>query len=191
MEENRKKKIALLLEDEVLISVLADLLGRDYDVSVVGAGAESSGCDLRIVQAGGKNTENKNGHDLELDMPLRVGALLDDVRHALLRREGEDMRREFETGAFVFHPAEKSLLAKKNGQSVQLTEKETGILLYLCRRSDVTVSRAELLENVWSYNAEINTRTLETHIYRLRRKIEKISSSVLIETTDAGYKILL
>jgi DNA-binding response OmpR family regulator len=90
----------------------------------------------------------------------------------------------------MFKPASKILVDDKNGK-IRLTEKETSILKYLFRANEKVVSRETLLHEVWGYNAGVTTHTLETHIYRLRQKIEKDPSSAqLLVTESGGYKLL-
>ena len=69
---------------------------------------------------------------------------------------------------------------------MRLTEKETNILKYLLRAGEAVVGREELLAEVWGYNSGVTTHTLETHIYRLRQKIEEDPSRATILVTDAG-----
>jgi DNA-binding response OmpR family regulator len=74
---------------------------------------------------------------------------------------------------------------------VRLTEKETAILKYLYRSGHKVVSRGVLLDEVWGYNAGVNTHTLETHIYRLRQKIERDPSHAEILITESGgYRLV-
>ena len=77
------------------------------------------------------------------------------------------------------------------GQKIRLTEKETNILKFLLRSADAFVARDTLLHEVWGYNANVTTHTLETHIYRLRQKIEPdpARASLLI-TESGGYKLV-
>ena len=82
-------------------------------------------------------------------------------------------------------PAAKVLIDDK-GKKVRLTEKETSILKYLYRAGAKAVSREELLTEVWGYNAGVTTHTLETHIYRLRQKIEPEPGQARLLLTDAG-----
>jgi DNA-binding response OmpR family regulator len=89
-----------------------------------------------------------------------------------------------------FKPASKLLIDEK-GAKIRLTEKETSILKYLYRSGDKVVSRELLLHEVWGYNAGVTTHTLETHIYRLRQKIEKDPSNAeLLVTETGGYKLV-
>ena len=90
----------------------------------------------------------------------------------------------------LFKPAQKFLL-KDDGRKIRLTEKETNILKYLLRAENATVQREVLLHEVWGYNAGVTTHTLETHIYRLRQKIEPDPSQAkLLVTESGGYKIV-
>ena len=73
-----------------------------------------------------------------------------------------------------------------NGSKMRLTEKETAILRYLYRADQRPVSRETLLQEVWGYNSGLTTHTLETHIYRLRQKIEEDAASPAILVTQAG-----
>src|SRR5947207_2619924 len=74
---------------------------------------------------------------------------------------------------------------------VRLTEKETAILRFLYRAGQTPVSRETLLQEVWGYNSGVTTHTLETHIYRLRQKIEKDAANPEILVTEAGgYKLV-
>ena len=77
-------------------------------------------------------------------------------------------------------------LADAKGKKIRLTEKETNILKYLYRAGAKPVSREELLTEVWGYNAGVTTHTLETHIYRLRQKIEPEPGQARLLLTDAG-----
>ena len=95
----------------------------------------------------------------------------------------------FKLGAYEFRPAGK-LLIDPQGKKIRLTEKETNILKYLYRAGEKPVSREELLAEVWGYNAGVTTHTLETHVYRLRQKIESDPAQAKLLLTEAGgYKL--
>jgi DNA-binding response OmpR family regulator len=83
------------------------------------------------------------------------------------------------------------MLIDESGGKVRLTEKETAILKYLYRSGERTITRDVLLSEVWGYNSGVTTHTLETHIYRLRQKIERDPSQAAILVTEAGgYKLV-
>jgi DNA-binding response OmpR family regulator len=121
--------------------------------------------------------------------PFRFAVLLARIR-AQLRQHEQSEDAVFAIGTYTFKPASKLLLDEK-GSKVRLTEKETSILKYLYRAGEKVVSREVLLHEVWGYNAGVTTHTLETHIYRLRQKIEKDPSSAeLLVTESGGYKLM-
>ncbi len=143
------------------------------------------------------------GHDSESDeimgldagandyvtKPFRFSVLLARVRAALRQfDQSEDVR--FNIGPYSFHPAAK-LLETKEGEKIRLTDKETAILKFLYRAGNNTISRDILLKEVWGYNNRVTTHTLETHIYRLRQKIEIDPTNVrLLVTEEGGYRLV-
>ena len=120
--------------------------------------------------------------------PFKFSMLLARIRSHLRQFEhSEDAT--FPLGPYTFKPSQKILMSEDE-RKIRLTEKETNILKYLLRSGEASVSRDELLHEVWGYNAGISTHTLETHIYRLRQKIEPNPSQVsLLVTSDGGYRI--
>ena len=116
--------------------------------------------------------------------PFRFAVLLARIR-AHLRSHEQSEDAVFSIGPYEFRPAAKGLMDAK-GKKVRLTEKETNILKYLYRSGAKAVSREELLTEVWGYNAGVTTHTLETHIYRLRQKIEPEPGQARLLLTDAG-----
>ncbi len=116
--------------------------------------------------------------------PFRFGVLLARMR-AQLRQHEQSEAANFMVAHYQFRPAVK-LLVTPDDSKIRLTEKETNILKYLLRAGRETVSRDKLLEEVWGYNSGVTTHTLETHIYRLRQKIEADPSNAEILVTDAG-----
>jgi DNA-binding response OmpR family regulator len=120
--------------------------------------------------------------------PFKFAVLLARIR-AQLRQHEQSEDAVFAIGQYTFKPASK-LLVDEKGSKIRLTEKETSILKYLYRAGEKVVTRDVLLHEVWGYNAGVTTHTLETHIYRLRQKIEKDPSSAeLLVTEMGGYKL--
>ncbi|MGE3627402.1 MAG: response regulator transcription factor [Hyphomicrobiales bacterium] len=121
--------------------------------------------------------------------PFRFAVLLARVR-AQLRQHEQSEDAVFNIGRYTFRPAAKTLTDEKGGK-VRLTEKETSILKFLFRAGEKVVTRDILLHEVWGYNAGVTTHTLETHIYRLRQKIERDPSNAeLLLTEMGGYKLV-
>jgi DNA-binding response OmpR family regulator len=120
--------------------------------------------------------------------PFKLPVLLARLR-AQLRQHEQSENAVFQLGPYLFKPAQKMLIDEKE-RKIRLTEKETNILKYLYRAPDGVVPRDVLLHEVWGYNAGVTTHTLETHIYRLRQKIEPDPSNVsLLLTESGGYRL--
>lgn len=120
--------------------------------------------------------------------PFRFAVLLARIR-AQLRTHEQSENAVFRIGPYEFRPAQKVLLDGAQ-RKVRLTDKETSILRYLYRASGRPVSREELLAEVWGYNAGVTTHTLETHVYRLRQKIElNVEAARLLVTEPGGYSL--
>ena len=121
--------------------------------------------------------------------PFRFAVLLARIR-AQLRQHEQSEDATFTVGRYLFKPSQK-LLTTEDGQKIRLTEKEAAIIRYLYRADQKVVTRDILLEEVWGYNSGVTTHTLETHVYRLRQKIERDPSNAeILVTENGGYKII-
>lgn len=121
--------------------------------------------------------------------PFKFPVLLARIR-AQLRQHEQSEDAVFAIGPYTFKPSQKMLIDEAE-RKVRLTEKETNILKFLYRASDGVVPRDTLLHEVWGYNAGVTTHTLETHIYRLRQKIEPDPSNARILVTESGgYRLV-
>lgn len=116
--------------------------------------------------------------------PFSFAVLLARVR-TQLRSFEQTEDATFEIGPYEFRPSMK-VLRTQEGRRIRLTEKETEILKFLYRAGGKSVARETLLSEVWGYNAAVTTHTLETHIYRLRQKVEPDPSNAQLLLTDAG-----
>ena len=121
--------------------------------------------------------------------PFKFAVLLARIRAQLRQHEASE-DAIFQIGPYTFRPSAKMLVSER-GSKLKLTEKETAILRFLYRAGQKVVSRDILLQEVWGYNATVTTHTLETHVYRLRQKIEPNPSSARILITEpGGYKLM-
>jgi len=121
--------------------------------------------------------------------PFKFPVLLARIR-AQLRQHEQSENAVFTLGPYTFKPAAKMLITEDD-KKVRLTEKETNILKFLHRAQDGVVARDVLLHEVWGYNAGVTTHTLETHIYRLRQKIEPDPGNArLLVTESGGYRLV-
>lgn len=122
--------------------------------------------------------------------PFRLGELVARLK-AHLRQHEHSEDAVLNIGPYVFKPAVKMLVDEAAKKKIRLTEKEAAILKYLYRAGQKSVSRETLLGEVWGYNAGVTTHTLETHVYRLRQKIEKDPGKAAILVTDqGGYRLV-
>ena len=121
--------------------------------------------------------------------PFKFPVLLARLR-SQMRTHEQSEDAVFQLGPYSFRPAQK-MLVTEDDRKVRLTEKETNILKYLYRSTTGVVPRDQLLHEVWGYNAGVTTHTLETHIYRLRQKIEPDPSNArLLVTEQGGYRLV-
>ena len=116
--------------------------------------------------------------------PFKFQVLMARIR-AQLRSHEQSEGAVFHLGAYEFRPSAK-MLVDANQKKIRLTEKETNILKYLYRAGAKAIAREELLTEVWGYNAGVTTHTLETHVYRLRQKIEPDPGQARLLITEAG-----
>lgn len=178
--------------DLVLLDVgLPDIDGRELCKLFRRNGVKSP-----IIMLTGADSESDtilgldSGANDYVTKPFRLGVLLARIR-AQLRQHEQSEDATFTIGRFTFRPAAKVLIDPDSERKIRLTEKETSILKYLYRARDQVVGRDVLLNEVWGYNAGVATHTLETHIYRLRQKIEvDPSSAQLLVTEGGGYRLV-
>jgi DNA-binding response OmpR family regulator len=131
------------------------------------------------------------GPDAVFMAPYRAGLIIDRARTFLNPAVQARLPALMVCGPYDFYPRENRVHHKKNKSELRLTDKERDILLTLLGAQGQPVSRQELLDSVWAYAPGVETHTLETHIYRLRQKIEADPSGPqILLTDDAGYKIL-
>ena len=148
-----------------------------------------------IIMLTGHDTDSdqilglESGANDYVTKPFRFSVLLARIR-AALRQHDQSEDVVFTIGQYSFQPAAK-LLEGADGGKVRLTDKETSILKYLYRQGPKTITRDVLLKEVWGYNNRVTTHTLETHIYRLRQKIERDPSNArLLVTEEGGYRLV-
>jgi DNA-binding response OmpR family regulator len=148
-------------------------------------GLHEAGCDAPVLTLLPKDEIATD--ETMLAKPVRVAQLLQVLRRLMRRMEREE---SMALGPFTFRPLAK-ILQSEQGDILRLTEKETAILLFL-QRAGEAVSRETLLAEVWGYNPRVTTHTLETHIYRLRQKLEADPSDARLLVTEAGgYRLMV
>ena len=178
--------------DAILLDVgLPDLDGREVCRLMRRAGVK---CPIIMLTGADTDADTILGLDSGANdyvtKPFRLGVLLARLR-AQLRTHEQSEDAVFTIGPYTFRPAAKLLLDEATNKKVRLTEKETAILKYLYRAGPKVVGRDILLNEVWGYNSGVTTHTLETHVYRLRQKIEpEPSQAVILVTEPGGYRLV-
>lgn len=181
IETARKGNVDLIIMDVEL----PDIDGREAVKTL-----RSEGFRAPVIMLTGHDTDSDTILGLEAGAndyvikPFRFAVLLARIR-AQLRQHEQSEDATFQVGPYTFKPGQKLLITDKGGK-VRLTEKEAAIIKYLYRAGDSVVNRDTLLEEVWGYNSGVTTHTLETHVYRLRQKIEKDPANAQILITDSG-----
>lgn len=170
---------------------LPDLMGRD-----VARALRAKNIRTPIIMLTAASGESETVAGLEagandyIAKPFRMAELIARIR-AQLRQHEASQDASFAIGPYTFQPGAKLLLEEARKRKIRLTDKETGILRYLCRVGGGPVTRETLLGEVWGYNAGVNTHTLETHIYRLRQKIEADPTDArILVTAPGGYRLV-
>jgi len=178
--------------DTIVLDVgLPDMDGRELCRQL-----RRSGVQVPIVMLTGADSEPDTivgleaGADDYVTKPFRLSVLLARLR-AHLRQSDQSDAAVFMIGPYTFRPGAKLLTDQSGRRKVRLTEKETAILKYLYRAGDRAIGRDTLLGEVWGYNAAVTTHTLETHVYRLRQKIERDPARAEILVTEpGGYRLV-
>ena len=187
----------MLLSDESVCigAVILDIGMPDGDGCDLCARMRREGHKMPIIMVTASDGEEDVIRGLEagandyIAKPFRTNELLARLRaHLRIFESSEDAA--FPVGPYIFHPAKKLLQHSVTKMRVRLTDKEVAILKYLYRSDARSVDRQKLLHEVWGYNSAVATHTLETHIYRLRMKMEDHPAKPLLLITDSqGYRL--
>jgi DNA-binding response OmpR family regulator len=185
-----------ILKTERFDTIVLDVGLPDMDGRELCRQLRRDGVQVPIVMLTGADSEPDivlgldSGADDYVTKPFRLSVLLARLR-AHLRQSDHSDDAVLMIGPYTFRPGFKLLTDDSGRKKVRLTEKETAILKYLYRAGDRAIGRETLLGEVWGYNAGVTTHTLETHVYRLRQKIERDPTRAEILVTEAGgYRLV-
>jgi DNA-binding response OmpR family regulator len=122
--------------------------------------------------------------------PFKLGVLLARMR-AHMRQHDLSEDAAFAVGPYSFKPSAKQLHHQASAKDISLSDKESAILKHLYRAGDAVVSCDALYNEIWDHAASLHTHTLQTHIYRLRQKIEdNPSNPEIIVSEHGGYRLV-
>ena len=178
----------LFAQETQFAAVIIDAALPDGDGHAVCARLRASGMAMPIILMNGANCSTED--TISLAKPFRLSELMARLHAQLVASSKVDPIPEasepIRIGPYEFSPEDKALRHDDANQRIRLTEKEAAILAFLYRMGERAVPRQELLTEVWGYHPEVTTHTLETHIYRLRRKIEANPAKACLLITEAG-----
>lgn len=127
--------------------------------------------------------------DEPIARPVRLGTLLARIDAHAAEPEGAET---YQLGPYEFVPADRELRHSGGAGAIRLTELERKLLACLAEAEGAMIAREQLLALVWGYSAGVDTHTVETHVWRLRQKIETDDPAThFLVTEPGGYRVVL
>lgn len=157
-----------------------ELRGRGFQAPILMLGASAREADVVWALDAGANDY--------LPKPYSAAVLVARVR-AQLRSFETSEYAEVAIGNTLFRPGARTLVPAGGGRPLRLTDKEAGVLKQLHRAHGRPLSRETLLREVWGYSTESETHTVETHVYRLRKKVELPGCGFVIFNDAGSYRL--
>ncbi len=190
LQDSSATKAVLTARGSIIDLLIMDVGLPDMDGREAVKLLRKGGFKAPIIMLTGHDTDADTILGLEagandyITKPFKFAVLLARIR-VQLRQHEQSEDAVFTVGPYTFKPSQKLLLDQRGGK-VHLTEKEANIIRFLYRADRKPVPRDVLLQEVWGYNSNVTTHTLETHVYRLRQKIERDPQRAEILVTDSG-----
>ncbi len=181
----REAEACLRAPDARFAAIIMDAALPDGDGHAVCARLRAQGHGMPVILLNGLDRGAGSDDTISIAKPFRLSELMACLRARLDASAARDAAPRLMIGPYAFNLDERSLRLGANPR-IRLTEKEAAILAFLHRMAERAVPRQELLREVWGYNPAVTTHTLETHIYRLRRKIEANPAEARLLITEAG-----
>ena len=181
---NTPKKL-IIYNFEELFNILNEIKSEfNYEIEKLNNNnLENKVFDLLLSRIKVPNVENQL---ILNEIPLKITKLIEKINIEILKNNFHS-QSEVLIGVYKLNLDSRELF--HNNIRLKLTEKESNIIIYLSKFEN-PISVTQLQNNVWGYQSDLDTHTVETHIYRLRKKIsEKFSDENFIKSEKDGYKI--
>jgi len=136
-----------------------------------------------------KTDINESGSIVCLIKPFKINTLIDHVIDIVNYKE-TNKSNIYLMENLTFHPVKKIIHNNKTNNKEHLTEKETNLLEYLLENKNSEILKENLLISLWGINKNINTHTLETHLYRLRQKLNKLEPNLTFSLINHNGKYI-
>jgi len=186
----REAEDYLFGQDTRFDAVIMDAVLPDGDGHAMCVRLRASGLSMPVILMNGSDRSHTPDDTISIAKPFRLSELMVHLRSRLDARAKNGglgtPAASIRIGPYDFSLEDKALRDSAANLRIRLTEKEAAILAFLHSMGERAVPRTELLREVWGYNPAVTTHTLETHIYRLRRKIEADPANACLLITEAG-----
>ena len=181
------EQITRYVEGAVISASAPDVIVVDEDRNLYNQN-RSKYPSIPMILLTDSSSQTKNDNlNLTISKPFSLMGFLDIIRAANNKLDSSaDGFLKFND--YELHPNQKEIIDLTNNSTVKLTEKEVCIIKYLYRIHGKYASKTDLQKNVWQYNENVTTHTVETHVYRLRQKVEN-GDRRLIVTDNGKYKL--
>lgn len=188
MSQSSAKPVNILiqLENQTLSRLLTEQLSNIKNAT----SNPDLPADCFIVELGKKPSISAAIPVLEIAKgPVILGSVMDQLKYLLSGREShiEDENDTVDVQDFTLYPARNILIHTPSMTTIHLTDKERLLLKNLYQAGPNGLAKSDLLKSVWGYAEAAETHTLETHIYRLRQKLEPFGANDLIKAIDGNY----
>ena len=170
-------------------SMIADIIVIDENEGLLKKEERNNNAPMILLTKEEDNVESKVQKTIL--KPFVLSRLFDALKSSINIFENSD-EGNIEFNQYILYPSRKEIFNQRDETTTKLTEREVSMIKYLYKNADRTVSKNDLMQEVWEYSAEVATHTVETHIYRLRQKIEQDNSdNQIIITSEGGYQLKL
>ena len=167
---------------------VADIIVVDENLNLIKSIEKSK--NAPILYLGKEDCEDAKVQTF-LQKPFVLSDFLDKLKASINIFENSS-EGSIEFNRYILYPSRKEIYNKKTKNTVKLTEREVSVIKYLYKNSDKIVLKTDLMQEVWEYSADVATHTVETHIYRLRQKVEQDNpDNQFILTSEGGYQLKL